>query len=422
MSQLSRIEKSSYLVGGAVRDKLLGLSPKDLDWVVVGITPQEMVRAGFIAVGQDFPVFLHPHSREEYALARTERKSGHGYKGFEFYTATDVTLESDLLRRDLTINAIAEDHYGTLRDPFNGESDLQQRILRHVSDAFAEDPLRVFRAARFAAQLSYFGFTIAKETCALMADIVKSNELAHLVGERVWQETAKALNSNNPRQFFEVLQPLGGLKHWFPEVDQLFGVPQRADYHPEVDTGLHTLLCLDKITEKTDNLDTRYAVLCHDLGKGITPADILPSHKGHEKSGIPLVKRLNDRLKVPKTAQKLAEKVCEFHLHIHRAFELKPSTLLKLFYQTDAFRNPDRFATLLLACEADAQGRTNFENRPYPQRQYCLDALQAALEVKTSQLQIKQKPNKAQGLVIREALDQARVKAIKTVQSRHTTT
>lgn len=359
-----------FLVGGAVRDRLLGLEVKDRDWVVVGTSPKQMQDAGYRSVGKDFPVFLHPDSHEEYALARTERKTKAGYHGFEFDTAADVTLEQDLERRDLTINAIAEDADGKLADPFNGQQDLQDRVLRHVSPAFAEDPVRILRIARFLARYHRLGFSIADETLQLMTDMVKAGEVDALVPERVWQETAKALGEENPEQFILALRECGALKILFPEIDRLFGVPQVKAYHPEVDTGIHVMMVLQQCCLLTDDPVTRFAALTHDLGKGITEADILPHHYGHEETGVALVTELCDRLKVPNEYRQLAELTCRYHTHVHRAFEVKPKTLLKVLTVSDAYRRPERFKAFLQACKADSRGRPTFEDRAYLQADF----------------------------------------------------
>lgn len=370
-----------YLVGGAVRDRLLGLAVKDRDWVVVGASPKQMLTAGYRSVGKDFPVFLHPDSHEEYALARTERKTKAGYHGFEFDTAANVTLEQDLERRDLTINAIAEDDDGNLADPFNGQQDLQNRILRHVSPAFAEDPVRILRIARFLARFHHLGFSIAGETLKLMTDMVKAGEVDALVPERVWQETAKALTEQNPEQFILALRECGALKILFPEIDQLFGVPQVKGYHPEVDTGIHVMMVLQQCCLLTDDPVTRFAALTHDLGKGITRPDILPHHYGHEADGVPLVAALCDRLKIPNEYRQVAELTCCYHTHVHRAFEVKPKTLLKVLTVSDAYRRPERFKQFLQACKADSRGRPTFENREYLQANFYEKLLEATRSI-----------------------------------------
>ena len=375
-----------YLVGGAVRDSLLNYPSSENDWVVVGATPEQMTDQGFKPVGQDFPVFIHPKSSEEYALARTERKSGHGYKGFEFYTSIDVSLEEDLIRRDLTINAMAQDNAGNIIDPFGGQQDLEKKRLRHVSEAFTEDPLRVLRVARFAARYHHLGFTIASETMTLMKSIVAEGEMAFLVAERVWKETSRALTERSPQVFIQVLRDCGALKALFPEVDALFGVPQRADYHPEVDTGIHTLMALEQSVKLSESSAVRFSVLVHDLGKALTPETVLPSHRGHEKSGLPLVKALCDRLTVPNSHRQLAMAVTEYHLHSHKAKELKPATILKLLQNIGALRDDRRLSDFLYCCEADARGRTGFEDITYHARDYLMAALSAVKKVDISDL------------------------------------
>lgn len=375
-----------YLVGGAVRDSLLNYPSSENDWVVVGATPEQMTDQGFKPVGQDFPVFIHPTSSEEYALARTERKSGHGYKGFEFYTSIDVSLEEDLIRRDLTINAMAQDNAGNIIDPFGGQQDLAKKRLRHVSEAFIEDPLRVLRVARFAARYHHLGFTIASETMTLMKSIVAEGEMAFLVAERVWKETSRALTEPSPQVFIQVLRDCGALKALFPEVDALFGVPQRADYHPEVDTGIHTLMALEQSVKLSESSAVRFSVLVHDLGKALTPETVLPSHSGHEKSGLPLVKALCDRLTVPNSHRQLAMAVTEYHLHSHKAKELKPATILKLLQNIGALRDDRRLSDFLYCCEADARGRTGFEDITYHARDYLMAALSAVKKVDISDL------------------------------------
>jgi len=354
-----------YLVGGAVRDKLLNYPFSERDWVVVGATPDELIHKGFQQVGSDFPVFLHPETKEEYALARTERKSGVGYKGFQFFADTSVTLEQDLSRRDLTINAIAEDNEGNLIDPYNGQKDLNEKTLRHVSEAFAEDPLRVLRVARFAARYQHLGFTIAAETLSLMTEITASGELQYLTAERVWVETEKALRERSPRTYIEVLRQCNALKVLFPELERLFGVAQRADYHPEIDTGIHVLMALDQATALDNDTATRFAVLVHDLGKGITPKDVLPKHTGHEERGVQLVNDLCDRLKVPNRYRDLAVSVSRYHLLCHKAPTLRPKTILKILNGVGALRQPEKLAQFIRCCESDARGRLGFENTTY---------------------------------------------------------
>lgn len=354
-----------YLVGGCVRDKLLGLPVKDRDWVVIGAQPEDMLARGFRPVGKDFPVFLHPETQEEYALARTERKSGRGYHGFTFHASPDVTLEQDLARRDLTINAIAEDENGQLIDPFNGRQDLEKGILRHVSPAFVEDPVRVLRIARFAAR---FGFHIADETKTLIHKMVSNGELEYLVPERVWQELAKALQSDKPSLFFTTLREVDALKVLFPEVDALFGVPQHPKWHPEIDTGIHVMMVIDQAARLTHDLAVRFAALCHDLGKSQTPPEILPNHKGHEATSVILTRALCQRLRVPNDISTLAMKVAEFHTDVHLLFELNAERVLEVIEKLDSFRRPERFQQYLLAGEADFRGRPGYEDAPMPEK------------------------------------------------------
>ncbi|WP_286746232.1 multifunctional CCA addition/repair protein, partial [Aquabacterium sp. UBA2148] len=374
----------TYLVGGAVRDRLLGRPQGDRDWVVVGTTPEAMLAAGFRPVGKDFPVFLHPDTGEEHALARTERKSGPGYHGFDVHASPDVTLEEDLTRRDLTINAMAEDHDGTLIDPWGGQRDLGARVLRHVSPAFAEDPVRILRLARFAARLPEF--TVAPETLALMRGMVADGEVDHLVAERVWQELARGLMEDRPSRMFEVLRECGALARLLPEVDRLWGVPQRAEYHPEVDTGVHLMMVLDMSARLGGSLSVRYACLGHDLGKGTTPADVLPRHLDHEARSVELLQAVGQRLRVPNDCRELADVVAREHGNIHRSDDLNAEALLRLLERCDAIRKPQRFDDVLLACECDARGRLGWTERPYPQAERLRRALQAALSVDTSEL------------------------------------
>lgn len=370
-----------YLVGGAVRDTLLNYPFVERDWVVVGARPQELLEQGYQQVGKDFPVFLHPRTKEEYALARTERKQGHGYTGFELHYDPDVTLEEDLQRRDLTINAMAQTLDGELIDPYGGARDIEAKLLRHVSDAFVEDPLRVLRVARFAARYAHLGFNVAEETLALMKRIVAEGELAHLAPERIWVEMNKALGEQSPEVFIEVLRDCDALAALLPEVEALFGVPQNAKHHPEVDTGIHTLMVLQQAALLSKQSEVRFAALLHDLGKGITPKAEWPRHIAHESRGLALVKAVCKRLKVPNRHRDLALKVCEFHLLCHRARELRGKTLLKLFRATGALRQPQEFEWFLLACEADARGRLGLEHEPYPQADYLRHALTVAQSV-----------------------------------------
>jgi tRNA nucleotidyltransferase (CCA-adding enzyme) len=366
-----------YLVGGAVRDRLLGFDAAERDWVVVGATPEQMLAEGYRPVGQDFPVFLHPETKEEHALARTERKSAPGYRGFTFHASPDVTLEDDLRRRDLTVNAIAQDEDGALIDPYGGRADIEARLLRHVSEAFVEDPVRVLRVARFHARFAPLGFRVADETLTLMRRIVDDGEVDHLVPERVWKEMSRALMFDRPGVFFETLRACGALARLLPEVDALFGVPQRAEYHPEIDTGVHTLMCVDAAARAGAPLPVRFAALVHDLGKGITPRNEWPSHKLHEHRGVPLVERVSERLRVPALCRDIAVIHTRDHLNVHRVRELKAATLHDLLERLGALRQPDRFALVLQACEADARGRLGFEDSAYPQTDY----LRAAAEV-----------------------------------------
>jgi tRNA nucleotidyltransferase (CCA-adding enzyme) len=367
-----------YCVGGAVRDRLLGLPVQDHDWVVVGGTPEQMETEGYLPVGKDFPVFLHPETHEEYALARTERKTALGYKGFAVYAAPDVTLEQDLSRRDFTVNAIAQDADGTLIDPYGGQADLKAGVLRHVSSAFNEDPVRILRGARFVAR---FGFSIAPETLALMRDMVNNGEVDALVAERVWQELARGLMEKNPSRFITTLRECGALQKILPEVDALFGVPQPPQYHPEIDCGIHTMMVLDDAAHHGYALEVRFAALTHDLGKGNTPADILPRHIGHEQRSVDLLKGVCDRLRVPADCRDLGLLVARYHGDIHRAEQLRPDTIVRLFQNCDAWRKPQRFQQILEACMADARGRTGHENDIYPQADHLLRALHAAQAV-----------------------------------------
>jgi tRNA nucleotidyltransferase (CCA-adding enzyme) len=398
-----------YEVGGAVRDELLGLPVKDRDFVVVGATPEEMVALGYRAVGRDFPVFLHPTTHEEYALARTERKTGRGYRGFQIFASPEVTLEDDLARRDLTINAMARAEQGDLIDPFNGAADIQSRILRHIGPAFVEDPVRVLRVARFAAR---FGFDVAPETMRLMREMVIEGEVDHLVAERVWQEFARGLMAEHPVRMFAVLRECGALARILPELDCLFGVPQPAQHHPEVDTGEHVMRALQCAAQRGEALEVRFALLVHDLGKGTTPRDEWPRHIGHEGRSLPLIEALCDRLRVPVACRELALAVAKWHTHVHRALELRPETLLKVLEQCDAFRRPERFDAMLRACECDARGRLGFEDRSCPQAERMREAARAAAAVNTADIarsapkpdQIRQLVHQARSTAIRSAL------------------
>jgi tRNA nucleotidyltransferase (CCA-adding enzyme) len=403
-----------YLVGGAVRDDLLGLPVKERDWVVVGATPSQLESLGYKRVGKDFPVFLHPQSHEEYALARTERKIRPGYHGFSVHAAPEVTLEQDLQRRDLTINAIAMTADGSLIDPYHGQRDLQQRRLRHVSPAFSEDPVRILRVARFAARYHHLGFRVASETMALMKSMVAAGEVDALVAERVWQETVRALGEPDPQQFIRVLRDCGALRCLFPELDRLFGVPQPVVHHPEIDTGLHVLMCLKQaVSQQTESI-IRFAVLVHDLGKGVTPMQQWPHHHRHEEYGAGLVRELCRRLRVPRDYRELAELVARYHTQCHRALELKPGTVLKLLQALDSFRRYERFKQFLLACEIDARGRRGLQDAGYPQASWLLTAYAAAKKVDTAALAHQG----LRGADLGEAIKKARLQAIGIVGNR----
>ncbi|MFC3116095.1 multifunctional CCA addition/repair protein [Cellvibrio fontiphilus] len=407
-----------YLVGGAVRDKLLKRPVTERDWVVVGSSPEQMQQLGYSPVGKDFPVFLHPQSKEEYALARTERKTGRGYGGFSFYCGAEVSLEEDLIRRDLTINAMAEDEQGNIIDPYNGRRDLDEKILRHVSPAFAEDPVRILRVARFAARYHQLGFKPADETLELMRSMVAMGEVDHLVAERTWKETERALGEPNPEIFIQLLRNCNALERLFPEIDALFGVPQTAIHHPEIDTGIHTLMSLQQAVKLTGNVCVRFATLVHDLGKATTPKEEWPRHIAHEERSLPLVKQLCARITAPKEFKELALLTAQWHTHCHRALELKPATVLKVLHATDAFRRPERFEQFLLCCEADARGRTGFENRAYPQADYFRQCLTVAKAVDIDAV-------KAQGLsgpAFGEALDKQRMEKLTALKQQHSQT
>ena len=398
-----------YKVGGVVRDRLLGRPSTDIDRVVVGASAEQMLAAGFRPVGEDFPVFLHPETGEEYALARTERKSGHGYGGFVFHASPDVTLEQDLLRRDLTINAMAEDDEGRLIDPYGGQQDLQARLLRHVSPAFAEDPLRVLRVARFAARFAPLGFTVAPETLTLMGQLSTSGELQALTAERVFKEFARALMERRPDVFIQVLRDCGALAQLLPEVDSLFGVPQPPAHHPEIDTGVHTLAVLEQCAQHEQPLPVRWACLLHDVGKALTPPDQWPRHIAHEHRGIVLIEAINQRFKAPRDCAELAVLVGQYHTHGHRALELKASTLLTLLQQFDVFRRPQRFEAFISACEMDARGRLGLEARDYPQADYLRQAAAAARAVGVESLLARG----LKGADLGKALNEERLRALK---------
>jgi tRNA nucleotidyltransferase (CCA-adding enzyme) len=401
-----------YLVGGAVRDEQLGLPVTERDWCVVGATPAEMREAGYRQVGKDFPVFLHPDSGEEYALARTERKTAAGYHGFEFHTDPGVTIEDDLGRRDLTINAIAKDDSGEIVDPHGGLADIRDRVLRHVSGAFVEDPVRVLRVARFAARFSSLGFEIAPETMALMRSMTDNGEIDALVPDRVWKETELALLGRDSRVYFETLRACGALAVLFPEVDRLFGTPQPVQWHPEVDTGVHVMMVLDQAEKLSPDLEVRFAALVHDLGKGTTRKHALPSHPGHEGRGVKLIRRLAERLPVPNACRDLGMLVSEYHTHCHRAFELRASAILKMLEATDAFRRPHRFEQFLIACEADARGRKGLEDRSYAQVELLRGAFAAAGAVDTAAIAAQH-----EGRKIGDAIRSERLAAVETFRA-----
>ena len=399
-----------YMVGGAVRDALLGLPVQDRDWVVVGATPEALAAQGYVPVGKDFPVFLHPASREEYALARTERKTAQGYRGFAVHAAPDVTLEEDLARRDLTINAIAQGDDGVLTDPYGGQRDIAARVLRHVTEAFAEDPVRILRVARFAARFP--DFSIAPDTMALMQRMVTDGEVDALVPERVWQELARGLMAQQPSRMFEVLRACGALTKLLPEVARLWGVPQRAEYHPEVDTGVHLMMVLDMAAQLQAPIEVRFACLGHDLGKGTTPQAEWPRHIGHEERSARLLKALCLRLRVPNDCSELADVVAREHGNIHRSSEFGAAALVRLLERCDAFRKPERFADILLACECDARGRLGLNEQPYPQRQRLLGALTAAQSVNTAEVAAAAEAQGLSGAAIGQAVHTARTLAL----------
>ncbi|MCD6056011.1 MAG: multifunctional protein [Gammaproteobacteria bacterium] len=407
-SSLAGIKMQIYLVGGAVRNRLLGLPVAERDWVVVGASPEEMLSRGFRQVGKDFPVFLHPETQEEYALARTERKTGHGYGGFHVHASPEVTLEEDLKRRDLTINAMAQDEQGHIIDPFGGQADVERGVLRHVSAAFSEDPLRILRIARFAAQFADRGFHIAPETMTLLHEMVQSGEVEHLVAERVWQELQKGFSRQNPSVFFQTLRECNALSVLLPEIDALFGVPNPEKSHPEIDSGLHTLLVIDQAARLSSDPKVVFAALLHDVGKGLTPKEQWPKHPNHERNGVQIVKAICERLRVPSTFRELACLVCEYHLDCHRALELEVPELLTLLNRLDVWRRYDRFCEFLTACEADARGCQGFEHRDYPQAAYLQKIYQVATEVDVKVLLAKGLEGKA----FAEALQKARLEKI----------
>jgi tRNA nucleotidyltransferase (CCA-adding enzyme) len=402
-----------YLVGGYVRDQLLGLKTKDRDWLVVGATADELLKQNYRQIGKDFPVFLHPVTNEEYALARTERKIAAGYNGFSFRATADVTIEEDLARRDLTINAIAQAVDGTLIDPFNGQADIKAKILRHVSPSFVEDPVRILRLARFAARFAELGFTVADETKKLMQDMVNNGEVDSLVAERVWQETMRALSEKTPARYFEVLRECGALKKLFPELEQLWGVPQPEKHHPEIDSGIHTMMVLTQAAKLSDDPRVRFAALVHDLGKGITPKSQWPKHIDHESRGVPLVEALCDRYRIPNDYRELAIIVTKYHLHYHRAAELRDETFLKTLDALDAFRRPERFELFLLACEADSRGRTGYEDKHFSQPDIYRKVFNAARLLNAKELVTQG----LKGKEIKEELKKLRIQAIKETRT-----
>ncbi|MES0326798.1 MAG: multifunctional CCA addition/repair protein [Gammaproteobacteria bacterium] len=402
----------TYLVGGAVRDELLDYPFHEKDWVVVGATVEGMLAQGYQQVGKDFPVFLHPETKDEHALARTERKTAPGYKGFEVHASPDVTLEEDLERRDLTINAIAKDEDGHIVDPYNGQQDIHDKILRHVSPAFAEDPVRILRVARFAARYLHLGFIVADETMQLMKDMVAAGEVDALVPERVWQEMEKALGERSPSRFIEVLRDCGALKVILPELDCLFGVPQPIEHHPEIDTGVHTLMVLQQASKLSHATDVRFAALMHDLGKGTTPKEEWPRHIGHEARSADLVLEVCKRLRIPNDYRDLAERTARFHLHYHRALELKASTMVETLEKLDAFRKPERFEKFLLASEADAHGRTGYEDKYFEQSDFFRKAFKAAGNVDVAALRERGFEN----LELANKIREERVRLVKEVK------
>lgn len=403
----------TYLVGGAVRDALLGITGADRDWVVVGSTPEAMVALGFTPVGKDFPVFLHPQTHEEYALARTERKTAPGYKGFVVHASPEVTLEEDLARRDLTINAMAQADDGSVVDPFGGQRDLQNKVLRHVTDAFREDPVRILRVARLAAR--YPDFSVAPQTMALMQDMVRAGEVNALVSERVWQELAKGLMAKQPSRLLQVLRECGALHVLLPEADRLYGVAQPPEHHPEIDTGVHLEMVLDETARVNAPLEVRFAALCHDLGKGTTDKALLPRHIGHEQRSVKLLRALCERLRVPVPCRELAEVVAREHGHVHGAMSFGADALLRLLVRCDAIRRPDRFERVLMACECDARGRLGLQDRHYPQAAHLHNMLKAALSVDTASLSTLAMQQGLSGMEVGAQIEQARVKAIASV-------
>lgn len=413
MNQKNTSTLNTYLVGGAVRDQLLGREIVERDYLVVGASVDKMLSLGFMQVGKDFPVFLHPETKEEYALARTERKQGKGYTGFVCYAQPDVSIEEDLLRRDLTVNAMAQDNNGNIIDPFNGQQDLKAKVLRHVSSAFSEDPLRVLRVARFAARYHYLGFTVADETIKLMQEMVIEGELENLTPDRVWKEFSRSLGEDNPEVFIEVLRKTGALKALWSDLDKLWGIPNPEAHHGEIDTGIHSLMVLQQAVKLSKNIGVRFAALTHDLGKGLTPQSKWPTHHGHEKSGLPLVENICSKFKVPNQVKRISLMVCEYHLYCHRAFELRADTILAMFNKLDVWRKPDDFELFLLTCCADSTGRLGQENSAYPQANYLREALQACKQISPKQF-VEQG---LKGKDIKDAIDKAKVIAITAVKN-----
>ncbi|MEW6998892.1 multifunctional CCA addition/repair protein [Colwelliaceae bacterium BS250] len=412
MKQQANQSMQVYLVGGAVRDQLLNREIVERDYLVVGASVDKMLQLGFMQVGKDFPVFLHPKTKEEYALARTERKQGKGYTGFVCYAEPDVSIEQDLLRRDLTVNAMAQADDGTIIDPYHGQQDLKDKILRHVSPAFAEDPLRVLRVARFAARYHYLGFTVASETILLMQAMVANGELENLTPDRVWKEFSRSLSEDNPEVFINILRATGALKVLWSSLDKLWGIPNPEIHHGEIDSGIHTLMVLKQAVKLSTDVSVRFAALCHDLGKGLTPADKWPSHHGHEKSGLALVEQICIALKVPNQVKRISLMVCEYHLHCHKAFELKASTILTMFDKLDVWRKPEDFERFLLACHADSTGRLGKENEDYPQADYLRTALKQCNQINAKKF-VQQG---LKGAAIKEAMNKAKLAVMQTIK------
>lgn len=406
---------NTYLVGGYIRDLLLKIKSKDKDYLVVGATEEQLISKGFLKVGNGFPVFIHPETKNEYALARKEVKKDQGYKGFEFQTGSDITLEEDLLRRDITINAIAQDENGNYHDPYNGIQDLKNKIIKHVSPAFSEDPLRVLRVARFAAKLHHLGFKIAPETIELIREICRTDEINHLTPERVWMETEKALETKNPEVFFQTLKDIDGLEKILPEIDNLFGVPQPEKWHPEIDTGIHTMLCLKQITKLSDQASTRFAVLCHDVGKAVTPKELWPKHHNHDRLGLPIIKNMCAKYKIPNKHKEIAMLVCEFHQLIHKAKELKAETIIKILNKANQKNNPERFDEILLACIADSKGRTGFETTEHEGSKYIKQVIKGFSKINTAAIINEHKHGKS----INTAINNEKIAIINEIKNKN---